>query len=202
LRERKKAATRALILQVADELFVERGFDNVTLEEVAARCEVSVRTVLRYFESKEALALSHELDGLERFRQGLANRSGDVLGYHRYWVGMMSADISARSTWHRQRFAMIRQQPLYLTFLHVQREFQSVIAAALEEESDGHDPLAPHLLAALLVAGNETVVSDWLSERRAFEPAALLQIVDYAADLFAGRIRRSDPTPARSRRRA
>jgi len=48
LRERKKEATRASISGIATLLFVQRGFDRVTIGEVAAAAQVSKVTVTNY----------------------------------------------------------------------------------------------------------------------------------------------------------
>lgn len=55
LRERKKQQTRLAISQVATRLFIERGFDSVTIAEVAEAAQVSVNTVFNYFDTKEDL---------------------------------------------------------------------------------------------------------------------------------------------------
>src|SRR5690348_15074160 len=60
LRERKKRQTRQRIAEVAVGLFVERGFDDVTMAEVAEAAEVSVNTVYNYFQAKEDLVLPPE----------------------------------------------------------------------------------------------------------------------------------------------
>jgi AcrR family transcriptional regulator len=55
LRERKKQQTRLAISQVATRMFIERGFDNVTVAEVAEAAQVSVNTIFNYFSTKEEL---------------------------------------------------------------------------------------------------------------------------------------------------
>jgi len=55
LRERKKQQTRTEISNIATRMFIERGFENVTVAEVAAAANVSVNTVFNYFSTKEEL---------------------------------------------------------------------------------------------------------------------------------------------------
>ncbi len=62
LRERKKATAMRHIQASAVALFVERGFDAVTIEQVAAAAQVSPSTVYRYFGTKEGLVLHDEHD--------------------------------------------------------------------------------------------------------------------------------------------
>jgi AcrR family transcriptional regulator len=67
LRERKKRRTRQLISETARGLFAERGFDRVTVAEIARSAEVSLQTVFNYFPTKEGLFFS----GLEDFEAEL-----------------------------------------------------------------------------------------------------------------------------------
>jgi AcrR family transcriptional regulator len=65
LRERKKQQTRQLIADTAWRLFADRGFDRVTVAEVAREAEVALATVFNYFPTKEDLFYSR----LEAFGQ-------------------------------------------------------------------------------------------------------------------------------------
>lgn len=58
LRERKKLQTRHRLLAAATELFAERGFDKVSVAEIAEAAEVSKMTVFNYFSGKEDLVLA------------------------------------------------------------------------------------------------------------------------------------------------
>src|SRR5436305_14193139 len=55
LRELKKEQTRQLISDTAWRLFTERGFDRVTVAEVAREAQVAEATVFNYFPAKEDL---------------------------------------------------------------------------------------------------------------------------------------------------
>jgi AcrR family transcriptional regulator len=54
-RSAKAAETRNRIVETAAALYIERGLDNLTLDDVAERAETTVQTILRAFASKEQL---------------------------------------------------------------------------------------------------------------------------------------------------
>ena len=62
LRERKRIAAMRRIQEVALDLFDARGFDKVTIEQIARAAEVSTSSVYRYFGTKEQLVLHDEFD--------------------------------------------------------------------------------------------------------------------------------------------
>src|SRR5215831_5156904 len=59
-RERKREGTRRAITEAAMKLFLERGFDDVTVAEVAEAADVSVNTVFNHFPTKEDLFFGAE----------------------------------------------------------------------------------------------------------------------------------------------
>src|ERR1700746_1942671 len=69
LRERRKQETRQAISDIATRMFVERGFDEVTISQVADAAGVSKMTVTNYFPRKEDLVF----DRAEETIRGLAD---------------------------------------------------------------------------------------------------------------------------------
>lgn len=76
LRERKKLRTRQVLIDTALELFTQRGFGGVTLDELCDEVEVSKRTFFRNFRSKEDVAMAPHQDLWAAFLENLrAGRS-------------------------------------------------------------------------------------------------------------------------------
>ncbi|BDZ47804.1 TetR family transcriptional regulator [Frondihabitans sucicola] len=77
LRERKKAQQRELIADTAAALFGERGFDAVSMADVARASNVSDQTVYNYFPTKPDLVLDRADDYRERYARAVRERSDD-----------------------------------------------------------------------------------------------------------------------------
>ena len=78
LRERKKQRTRATIVDVAARLCATRGYENTTVDQIAAAADISPRTFSRYFPNKEAVigALIEEI--AEHVAAALARQPRDI----------------------------------------------------------------------------------------------------------------------------
>ncbi|MGW7456225.1 TetR/AcrR family transcriptional regulator [Streptomyces sp. NPDC054797] len=77
LRENKKLRTRRQLAATALELFLERGFDDVSVADVAAAAEVSKPTLFRYYPSKEDLVLDRFADHQDELARIVRERPAD-----------------------------------------------------------------------------------------------------------------------------
>ncbi|WP_433591989.1 TetR family transcriptional regulator [Nocardia sp. CA-145437] len=74
LREEKKRATRTALADAAMALFVEKGFDRVTVAEVARAANVSVNTAFNYFPTKEDLFFDRQDEVVNRLAAAVRDR--------------------------------------------------------------------------------------------------------------------------------
>jgi len=74
LRNQKKAETRQAISNIATRLFVERGFENVSVAEVAREAGVARKTVFNYFPRKEDLIFDREEEVRALVRDAIVGR--------------------------------------------------------------------------------------------------------------------------------
>src|SRR5271168_4891536 len=83
-RSRKRLATRQGISDAATLLFVERGFDHVTVDEIAAAADVGRMTVFNHFPRKEDMFFDRDEEGREILREALAKRDAKVAPIETY----------------------------------------------------------------------------------------------------------------------
>lgn len=75
LRERKKRATREAIAATARRLFAQRGYDAVTVAEIAVAADVSEKTVFNHFAAKEDLVFAGGEERLAELQRAVAERA-------------------------------------------------------------------------------------------------------------------------------
>ncbi len=101
LRERKKSQVRQALITSALELFRDRGFDETSIDDIAARANVSRRTFFRYFGTKDEVIFVDRRSTLVSFRMLLApQRAGEplALGVMRAWTFIAQHYADSRET--------------------------------------------------------------------------------------------------------
>src|SRR6266571_9052080 len=94
LRELKKTQTRQLIADTAWRLFADRGFDRVTVAEVAREAQVAEATVFNYFPTKEDLFYFRLEAFGARLLDAIRNRGADepvIVAFRRYLLASQGA---------------------------------------------------------------------------------------------------------------
>jgi AcrR family transcriptional regulator len=163
LRERKKANTRLAISNVATKMFIERGFDDVTVAEVAAAADVSVATIFNYFETKEELFFDREGETIEAQRRFICERkAGETIPsvLHREFLAAIDAGVPELMLNGPSFLRTIEGSSALRARVRLGFEkAEALLAETLAEETvaAAGDP-TPELVAAMLVAIQRTLM--------------------------------------------
>lgn len=164
-RTTRKAQTFHRIQEEAMRLFLEKGYDGTTVEEIAAAAGVSHMTVFRHFPTKEALVLSDEYDPLmvdairhrpptEPALDSVEHAIVDVLG------GIPESELEL----HIRRSKLIHATPALEARMWAQwMDVQRLLAEALAERSDPpRDPADFRIVAAIAVGIAAAANQSWI----------------------------------------
>jgi AcrR family transcriptional regulator len=186
LRERKKLATRQALHLAALQLVAERGLDDVSVDDIADRAEVSPRTFFNYFPSKVDAVVG--LDPTTSQRQAgafLGRPAGESpVEALRAVAREQAAEMSEDTDLWPLRLKVIDAHPAVLGRLAAAfGESEQVLAGAIAERTGtrvGVDAY-PTLLAGVAAAAMRTSLHRWLAGDFT---AALPDLVDEAWDVL------------------
>lgn len=162
LREEKRDRLRSGLIATAQRLFAAKGYEATTLEEISREHHVHSRTLLRYFGTKEDLALAPARDGFEAFSDMLAQargRAGVIVCWRdyvqNYWFG--PPEDAGRAFGYLQ--LLTSTTSLRALVVDLDRRFEEVIACALarEEGVDETTDVYAQILATNLVSAPRNV---------------------------------------------
>ncbi|MEV0643916.1 TetR family transcriptional regulator [Phytomonospora sp. NPDC050363] len=173
LRERKKRETRLALSRATIRLCVERGWDNVTVDEIAAAADVSARTFRNYFSGKaEAIAAGH-LDRAMRIADELRARpAGEPL-----WDAIVIAVRSQFAPdvpdgtpspedrrWREALLLVLSEPALHGEVLKANAAAQEELALAIAERTglDASRDVYPRLVASVVGAASAVAVEHCL----------------------------------------
>ena len=184
LRERKKRATREAIAAAARALFAERGFDDVTVAEVAEAANVSTATVFNYFPTKEDLLYSR----FEAFEEELLSAVRDravgesVLDAFGRFIIDRSRRGAGRDLGERVKVTarIISDSPALLAReQQIVARYSDALAELIAEETNAKpDDLRPRVAAGALMSVHRALID--FARRRARSGRGLARL---AADL-------------------
>jgi AcrR family transcriptional regulator len=159
LRSRKRLATRQGISNAATRLFLERGFDQVTVDEIAAAADVGRMTVFNHFPRKEDMFFDRDEQGREILREALRQRDPRIAPIEtlRLLAHRLVAERSPFVEFSAASRGFIEtiegSEPLKARARAIRDELTQVVTMALSE-CVGREPgdSAAHLAAGLLLA--------------------------------------------------
>jgi AcrR family transcriptional regulator len=164
LRERKKLRTRQAIQQVAYRLIETMGYENTTIEQIAAAAEVSPSTVFRYFPTKEDIVLrsDYAVATVELLRARPADEP-PLAALREALTGMMRLfheDYSAEYTW---KMALVREVPAVRAQMHAaqDRAVEQLTVALAERTGRRPDELELRVVVGAFMGGLHQAVLDW-----------------------------------------
>ncbi|THV36995.1 TetR/AcrR family transcriptional regulator [Glycomyces buryatensis] len=157
LRERKKNATWELLRNTAIDLFEERGYDNVSVAQVAAAAEVSKATVFNYFPAKEDLVIGgmkHHVGDDARVVRERAKGQTPHAALREHFLRLLEAGapqtgLSGNPMYLRIQQLLMSSPTLLMTTMGYRRHSSVLLSEVLIEE--GHEDLTARLVASQLM---------------------------------------------------
>jgi AcrR family transcriptional regulator len=172
LRERKKLKTRQAIADTAMRLFLERGFDNVSISEIARATDVSDKTVFNYFPTKEDLFYSRfetfEAALLEAIRERPRGESY-VAAFRSFLQGqrglLAKQDADAQQQLRALTRTIVSSRPLLVREEQILAGYTRSLAALIAEETGAREDDVEARVVATALIGVHRVLIDY-SRRR------------------------------------
>ena len=188
LRERRKRLTAAELEAAAYRLFEERGFDNVTVDDIAAEADVSRRTFFRYFASKEDVLLADHFVQLARLREAMAARPPDepIVTALRNALLSLTGDFEERKEMIIIRARLMRDTPSLQARSLVHQKLWEDAMQEMVADRLGVDPvkdLRPGVVSAATLAAMRVAFTNWLT---AGCDSDLIELTKEALDFLDG----------------
>ncbi|MCS0639595.1 TetR/AcrR family transcriptional regulator [Streptomyces sp. LP05-1] len=191
-RGRKKRETRERLAHVATLMFIERGFENVTITEIAEAADVSKMTVSNYFPLKEDLvfdAYEGVVDSLARVVRERAVGESALQALHRVFVSSLDRQhpVNGRCTPGFAR--LVYDSPrLRARERELDEQREAALSEALADATGaGPEDPVPHLSAAQLAAAHRALCRRVRALCRAATPVVRLreELTGLAGTAFA-----------------
>ena len=156
-RQARKQNTRDALIASALSMFAARGYDNVTVDEIAAHAGVSRRTAFRYFPKKDGLVFARQSERLARFAELLPSR--DLAGVRTALVGM-APHFQDNRVEALAQYRLVQSSPaLIARELELDLAWEQAIADALSDRP----PIQARFHAGALIGLIRAVLREWFA---------------------------------------
>ncbi|USX55283.1 TetR/AcrR family transcriptional regulator [Lentzea sp. HUAS12] len=185
LRDRKKRRTRAALERATVRLAAVKGYDHVTVEEIAAEADVSVRTFFNYFASKDEALIGADPEVGPRMAERVLAFPDTVTPFEAYRRSVL-AEIteeldSARELWLLRKEVLMQRPDLLVRAFASGAESEQLLASAVARRAAlPEDHLYPRLLVSAGSVAFRCAVTRWALD----DNLALGDLVTEAFDLF------------------
>lgn len=179
LRDRKRAAAKAHVADVAIRLFAERGYAAVSVAEICAAADVAPRSFFRYFPAKEDVLLEPMRELADRFQASIASAPAGMSDAEALERGLREQAELMLARWDRLDgyFRVVRDTTAVRASPTMQlADRERAVADELLRRRDDHGP--PDWRTRLLVARAVAAFRVWLDDVRTTEVADPLGHLD------------------------
>ncbi|MFL5359308.1 TetR family transcriptional regulator [Archangium sp.] len=206
LRERKQRLLRLELGEVALHLFIQRGFAETTIEDIAEAAGISRRTFFRYFEAKEDVVLWRLRYSSEQLGAALETRPADEppLLAVRNALEVMHESYQSDPERYRAYLRFLLETPrIRAQLLDTREQWRALLARTLAARlGDARDKNGRALLiASIAVCAQDVAVRRWASEGTRSLKEYLDETFTALGELLCSTPARSAPARKRSRRR-
>ncbi len=165
-RAQKKQETTNALIEAADKLFQERGFDATTVEDIAAAANISRRTFFRYFPTKEMVVFPYHEDRLADFLEALHAHSDNPSPFER----LRAAFKVLSTTFIEGTDELLKQQKMVEGSLALRayestldNQWEHAVARMLDPNcgEEGRPSYDAQVFAGALIGGVRVALREW-----------------------------------------
>jgi len=167
LRERKKESTKRAFIEAAEGLFLLRGFDKVSVEDIVDKTGVSRSTFFRYFKTKEAIVFRNHRPRVAIFKEMLSKAKSDdgkintaiknaLVNFSRYYDGIKQELL--------REYKIVMSSPYLISRdIEKDRDFEEAIFEEIYKRlGEGRkNRYRSRILAAAIFGCARIVMEDW-----------------------------------------
>ncbi len=192
LRTKRKMATREKLVRAARQLFLTKGYDNTTLEEIAELSGLHVQTLYRHFGTKQDLAKAGDEHWFRLFEATIRDRDETVTTFE-FWRDFIETsvrELTSEQDLYRSHLRMRHSSPTILgATQEVRYRYEDILTEHLARDFDmpGEGMSVPRLVACALLGGNNHALRTYEQDDSKDENDLLtdsLSIIDKCISVF------------------